>query len=117
MLPERPIAVPQDAFDAAVALGNQLDAVAPGWYTVGVRLKQTGGQFTDQVALSVYVQEKRPAGEVPEAEFVPPEFGGYVTDVVKARPTLIDDEIRYNSLRGGIQISREQTAADGIFAP
>jgi hypothetical protein len=118
MLPEEPMAVPQDASDAAAALRDQLDTVAPGKYTVGVGLKQIGGQFTDQVALFVYVQEKRPAGEVPEAEFVPPEFGGFPTDVVEARPTLIDDETRYDPLRGGIQISREYNAVtDGIFAP
>jgi hypothetical protein len=117
MLPERPIGVPQEAYDAAAALRNRLDAVAAGRYPVGVGLKQTGGEFTDQIALFVYVQEKKPAGDVAEAEFIPPEFGGYVTDVVEARPTLIDDQTRYDPLRGGIQVSKEQTVADGIFAP
>jgi hypothetical protein len=59
MLPKQPIAVPQDAFDAAAALRTRLDAAA-GRYTVGVGLKQTGGEFTDQIALFVYVQEKSP---------------------------------------------------------
>jgi hypothetical protein len=117
MLPKQPIAVPQDAFDTAAALRTRLDAAAAGRYTVGVGLKQTGGEFTDQIALFVYVQEKKPASEVPEAELVPPEFGDYVTDVVRARPILIDDTNRYRPLRGGIQISREHTLADGIFAP
>ena len=116
MLPEQPIAVPQDAFDAAAALREQLGAVAGGRYTVGVGLKQAGGEFTDQIALFVYVQRKKPAGEVAQAEFVPPRFGDYVTDVVEARPTLISDATRYDPLRGGIQISREWTLADGIFA-
>ncbi|RZU40810.1 hypothetical protein [Edaphobacter modestus] len=117
MLPKQPIAVPQDAFDTAAALRTRLAAAAAGPYTVGVGLKQSGGEFTDQIALFVYVQEKKPASEVPEAELVPPEFGGYVTDVVRARPTLIDDTTRYDTLRGGIQISREYTLADGIFRP
>jgi hypothetical protein len=117
MAPERPIVVPQDALDAAEALRNQLNAVAEGRYTVGVGLKQTGGEFTDRIALFVHVYEKKPADEVPEPELVPREFGGYVTDVVQARPTLIDDTAPYDPLRGGIQISREQTASDGIFAP
>jgi hypothetical protein len=117
MPPKQPITVPQEAFDAAVALRTRLDAAAAGRYTVGVGLKETGGEFTDQIALFVYVQEKKPASEVREAELVPRQFNGYVTDVVRARPILIDDTNRYNPLRGGIQISREHTAADGIFAP
>jgi hypothetical protein len=114
---EQPIAFPQDALTAAAALRNRLDAVAPGKYPVGVRLKQTGREFTDRLALTVYVQEKRPAGEVPEAEFVPPEFDGYITDVVEARLILVDDETRYDPLRGGIQISRDNLPEDGIFSP
>lgn len=117
MLPKQPIAIPQDAFDAAAALRTRLNDAAAGRHTVGVGLKQIGGEFTDQIALFVYVWEKKPASEVPEAELVPRESGGYVTDVVQARPVLIDDTNRYNPLRGGIQISREQTLADGIFAP
>ena len=109
MPPERPITVRPYAFAAASALRKELDAVAPGKYTVGVGLKQSGGEFSDQVALFVYVSEKRPAREVPEAELVPPEFGGYVTDVVEHRPTLASDEAPYDPLRGGIQISRENT--------
>ena len=103
MLPKQPIAVPQDAFDAAAELRARLDAAAAGRYTVGVGLKQIGGEFTDQIALFVYVQEKKSASEVPEVELVPPEFDGYITDVVRVRPTLIDDTNRYDSLRGGIQ--------------
>ncbi len=117
MLPDRPIAVPQDAIEASVALRDQLNAGAAAPYTTGVGLKQTGGQFTGQLALFVYVQRKKSAAEVAAAEFVPAEFGGYVTDVVEARPMLIDDEKPYNPLRGGIQISREHTISDGIFAP
>jgi hypothetical protein len=117
VIPEQPIDVPQDALDTAAELRNRLNAAAPGRYTVGVGLKQTGGEYTDQVAIFVYVQEKRPAEDVPEVELVPPEFGGYVTDVVEAQPTLIDDKSRYDPLRGGIQISKEHTADDGIFFP
>jgi hypothetical protein len=37
--------------------------------------------------------------------------------VVESRPTLIDDQARYDPLIGGIQISKEYTIHDGIFAP
>jgi hypothetical protein len=117
MLPERPISVPQDAYEAASELRDRLDAASATRYTVGVGLKQINGEFTDQIALFVYVPRKRPARDIPEAELVPPRIGGYVTDVVEAQPTLIDDGGRYNPLRGGIQISKEHTIEDGIFAP
>ncbi|MER7485916.1 hypothetical protein ABTY20_08425 [Streptomyces sp. NPDC126497] len=117
MLPDKPISVPQDAVEAAVALRNKLNARSAGKYSTGVGLKQVGGSYTGRLALFVYVPEKRGAEDVAESEFVPPEFGGYVTDVVVARPELLDDTARYDPLRGGMEISRERTIADGIFAP
>jgi hypothetical protein len=117
MVPQRPIPVPFDAYEAAAALREQLNAAAITRYTVGVGLKQTRGEFLDQVALFVYVPKKKPVDAVAEAEVVPPEFGGYVTDVVEAQPMLIDDNARHPTLLGGVQISREHTIADGIFAP
>jgi hypothetical protein len=59
MMPERSIAVPQDAIDAA-AVREQLNAVGMGTYTVGVGLKQTGGEFTDRIAIVVYVRGAGP---------------------------------------------------------
>ncbi|MFH8977152.1 hypothetical protein [Streptomyces sp. NPDC017890] len=117
MLPDRPISVPQDAVEAAVALRDKLNENSAGKYATGVGLKQTAGEFTSQIALFVYVPRKRGEEEIAEPEVVPPEFGGYITDVVEARPELIDDTTRYDPLRGGIEISRERTLADGIFAP
>jgi hypothetical protein len=117
VIPEQPIDVPRDALDTAAELRSRLNAAATGPYTVGVGLKQTGGEYTDQIAIFVYVQKKRAAKDVPEVERVPADFGGYVTDVVEARPTLLDDQARHDPLRGGIQISKEHTADDGIFAP
>ncbi|MCZ0990403.1 hypothetical protein [Streptomyces diastatochromogenes] len=117
MLPERPIPAPSDAIEASIELRNHLNAREAGKYTTGVGLKQAGGEFTTQIALFVYVPQKRPPKDVLEGELVPPEFGGYVTDVVEARPTLIDDTARYDPLRGGIEMSRERLIQDGIFAP
>lgn len=117
MQPQRQIPVPDDALEAAIALRARLNAAAPDRYTVGVGLKQTQDEFTDQLALFVYVPRKRAVGEVAEAELVPAEFAGYVTDVVETRPTLIEDTAFHNPLSGGIQISREQLLTDGIFTP
>ncbi|MBX9362260.1 hypothetical protein [Streptomyces sp. WAC04114] len=117
MLPEQPISVPSDAIEASSALRDLLNAREAGKYKTGVGLKQTGGEFTPQIALFVYVAQKRPSEEVPEGELVPAEFGGYATDVVEVQPVPIDDTARYDPLRGGIEISRERLIQDGIFAP
>jgi hypothetical protein len=117
MLPEQPISVPSDAIETSAALRDLLNAREAGKYTTGVGLKQTGGEFTPQIALFVYVPQKRPSEEVLEGELVPAEFGGYATDVVEVQPVQVDDTARYDPLCGGIEISRERLIQDGIFAP
>lgn len=117
MFSERPMPVPSDAVEASIALRDRLNARKAGKYTTGVGLKQTGGEFTAQIALFVYVSQKQPAADVLEGEVVPAEFGGYVTDVVEVRPALVDDTARYGTLRGGVEISRDHLIEDGIFAP
>lgn len=114
MPPKRPIPVLQQDFAAATALCNQMNVVAPGKYTVGVGLKQIGREFTDRVALFVCVPEKMSAEDVPEGEFVPPEFYGYVTDVIVQQPVLAADVTRYDPLHGGIQISKPGITVDGL---
>lgn len=48
---------------------------------VGIGFKQTGGHFTDQLALIVNVRQKLPAAELAPADIVPPQIDGVVTDV------------------------------------
>ena len=103
---DKPIQIPPDALAAVHALRQRLDAVAPSKYTVGIGLKETGGRFQDRLAIFVYVDEKRPLEQVPEAERIPAEINGYVTDVVVYRPVRAADVNRYEPMRGGIQISR-----------
>jgi hypothetical protein len=118
MMPEVPIEVPPEAYDAAAALRDDLEASAGTKCTVGVGLKQTAGDFSGQVALFVYVPEKKPERDLSAAELVPSEFRGFVTDVVESRPTLIDDDSTYDPLRGGIMMAREHAPLeDGIMAP
>ncbi|AQA01351.1 hypothetical protein BVC93_01665 [Mycobacterium sp. MS1601] len=116
MIPEKPQPIPSDAIEAATALRNQLSSAGTP-FTVGIGFKQTGGEFTDRIALFVYVPRKMPLPDVPEHEVVPAEFGGYETDVVEINPALIDDESRYDPLCGGIHISRQYLLQDGIFVP
>lgn len=114
MPPEYPIPALPDAFDAADALRRYLHDVARSTFTVGVGLKQTGGDFTDRIAVFVYVAKKRPLAEIPEAERIPPEFGGHPTDVVEHQMILAADVTRYDPLRGGIQISRPADPDDHV---
>jgi deazaflavin-dependent oxidoreductase (nitroreductase family) len=116
VLPETPIPVPEDAIEAVVALRDRLNAgKTESRYMVGVGLKQIGGEYTDQIAICVYVPRKTRPDEVPEGEVVPSEFGSYLTDVVESRPILCDDDAPYDPLCGGIQISRDSD--DGTLAP
>lgn len=100
------ITIPSEAFAAVEALRSMLETTAPGKYTVGVGMKETGARFTDRLAIFVYVKDKRPLEELPEGERIPPEVNGFPTDVVVHRPVLAADVARYDPMRGGIQISR-----------
>lgn len=115
MVPDSPIPVPPDAIDVVVALRDRMNAGKSRTYTVGVGLKQVGGQYTDQLAICVLVDQKKPVEEVAKDELVPREFGSYITDVMQVRPALVVDDAPYNPLRGGIQISRDSD--DGVLAP
>jgi len=54
----------------------------PGVTGVGLGSKEVGGRPTGRLVIKVFVEEKRPLEEVPEAERIPPEFEGVPTDVV-----------------------------------
>ena len=54
----------------------------PGVTAVGLGSKEVGGRPTGRLVIKVFVAEKRPPDEVPEAERIPPEFEGVPTDVV-----------------------------------
>jgi len=71
-----------EAIRALLASGaeEQLRAL-PGVTHVSVGLKETGGRVTDQLAIRVYVDEKKPPGDLAPAERIPPEVDGVPTDV------------------------------------
>ncbi len=54
----------------------------PGVIDVLVGIKETGGLATQTVAFQVYVHDKRPLGDVPERERIPPTIEGIPTDVI-----------------------------------
>jgi hypothetical protein len=61
----------------------------PGVHAIGVGAKQVGGERTDEVAIAVFVERKRPLDEIPPQERIPAEIEGVRTDVVETPvPTI-----------------------------
>ncbi len=53
----------------------------PNVVGVGVGLKETNDQFTDQIAIIVNVSKKMPLADLPPEAVVPPQIEGIATDV------------------------------------
>jgi hypothetical protein len=91
------------AYARAKALFRNFEGVAG----VGFGLKETGGQFTDDIGIVVYVREKRREEDVPPEQRIPPTFEGYRTDVRVVRETtdlVCNNTQEYDRIQGGIQI-------------
>lgn len=54
----------------------------PGVTGVGIGYKYIGGKKTDEMAIIVYVKEKK---EVPDEDTIPPQIQGISTDVIERR--------------------------------
>lgn len=81
----------------------------PGVVGVGFGLKETEGLFADDIALLVYVLEKRDREQVPGEQMIPPTFDGYRTDVRVLLPgrnssATCNDDSAHPTITGGIQI-------------
>src|SRR4030095_10526075 len=67
-------------------------------------------------AFRVYVVQKKPTGDVPVAERIPPQVLGVPTDVVlEPTPQLIEDESKYRPLLGGIRIRNDTSPSGGTL--
>jgi hypothetical protein len=54
----------------------------PNVLAVGIGLKETDGEFTDEIAYRVFVPEKKPKSELKKHEIIPAEIDGHKTDVI-----------------------------------
>lgn len=106
MPPDGPVEVPDEAITALQALREAIEPVIPQQLLFGVGIKQVGGEFLDELALVVLLEDKLPAEQVPPDQLIPPDFAGFRTDVQQFRPTEIIDSDVHQPLLGGIQISR-----------
>ncbi len=88
----------------------------PGVTGVGVGYKWKDGKRTDELVVRVYVEEKKPPGDVPKSRRVPKTLAGVETDVIERKFELHQrsmpiellaqpaDPGRYDPLQGGIGI-------------
>ena len=90
----------------------------PNTLAVGIGIKESNGQFTDEISFRVYVTEKKSLAELAPQDAVPREVMGIKTDVViplqiKDRPDVCGTERRtltkHRPLRAGIAISPDST--------
>ncbi|MFI6148723.1 hypothetical protein [Streptomyces sp. NPDC051109] len=97
----------------------------PGVTGIDVGYKEVGGQLTDQIAVRVHVARK--TDDIPLAERVPAELGGFVTDVVErdyelqvaSRPvdmTALADTRHVSTLKGGVSMGPSRSIDGSIFA-
>jgi hypothetical protein len=106
------------AFFAALARARALFLTFDGVVSVGFGQKQTAGQYKDDLAIVVYVREKKKEEAIAPAERIPPEFEGYATDVRvvrEAHPHKCDNDTSYDTITGGIQISTKADKNTGQF--
>ncbi len=97
-----------EAFKAACARAAVAFGRIPGVISVGFGLKQTGGKFGDELAIVVFVSEKKPEEALTPAERIPLLFEGYRTDVrivPRQHPGACDNTTKYSTIQGGIQIA------------
>ena len=97
-------------FDACQALGSMEGVVG-----VGFGRKETADEFTENMAIHVYVMEKKPDDELAPEQRIPPTFKGYRTDVrvvQKYDEAACDNQTKYPEMQGGIQIQvRKKTSS------
>jgi hypothetical protein len=77
-LVEEQLRLPPVLPEAREALG-----VIPGVIGVGIGLRTRAGRIGDELVLRVHVRRKRPLGEIPASERIPPVFAGVMTDVTR----------------------------------
>jgi hypothetical protein len=78
----------------------------PGIHAVGVGLKFVNGVPTRELVIQVFVEQKRPLADLPEAERILDEIEGLKTDVIETPPAILatEDSTPYRPLKGGARI-------------
>lgn len=96
-----------DAFRASFERAREVLGKIDGVVGVAFGQKDTGGDFKDDIAIVVFVREKKSEEDLAPAQRIPPTFEGYRTDVrvvPKGTAEACDNVTRYEQIQGGIQI-------------
>ena len=109
----------EQAFIAAYERARQEFGRIDGVVDVAYGQKQSDGEYRDDIAIVVFVQEKRPIEDLAPQERIPPTFEGYRTDVRVLRQAAFDacdNTTTYKTIQGGIQISARIDPTTGQFS-
>src|SRR5271163_3639886 len=104
----------QEAYARARAFFSKFDGV------VGVAFghKQTAGVYSNDIAIVVFVKEKKKIDQLPSNQQIPTSFEGYPTDVRVVQDSHLhgcDNTTTYDTIQGGIQISPPANPSTGQF--
>jgi len=109
----------EPAFMQAYARAREVFGRIPGVVDTAFGQKQTGGEYRQDIAIVVFVEQKRAVDELPADQLIPSTFEGYPTDVRVLRRAAFDgcdNTTTYDTIQGGIQISARIEPATGKFA-
>lgn len=101
----------QARFEAAYPEAEAKLLAIPGAISVGIGLRERGGELTSEPVFRAYVRHKRPLAELTEGERIPAEILGFPVDVLVVRDSIpiigFDDEnddANYRTKVGGAKI-------------
>lgn len=109
----------QQAFIAAYERAREFFGRIEGVVGVGFGQKKTGGDYKDDLAIVVFVQEKKREEELAPEQRIPESFEGYRTDVRVVRertPAACDNTDNFDVIQGGIQICTAANVTTGSVA-
>ncbi len=87
----------------------------PGVHAVGIGSKIVGGQLTPELAITVFVEKKKPLSELSPDQGIPDGIEGVKTDVYESDiPKIHADDTRYCPLICGSQIEPSALTPDVI---
>ena len=108
----------QDEFRQAYLRAREYFSKFPGVVGVAVGQKRVGVDYQDNIAIVVYVAEKKKEEDVPPEQRIPPSFEGYPTDVRVVERGVAepcDNQTKYDKIQGGIQIMVEDSNSAGTL--
>jgi hypothetical protein len=93
----------------------------PNVIGVATGQRQTGGEFTDEICVQVFVQRKLSQDQLSDWEMVPDRVAGYETERIRTDvieitlPEALQDTTRYRPVRGGVSIGPESSVSAGTL--